>query len=90
MRLCEFQTDSTKKYYGLELVAWARYKRGDVPTQGERDYIERRVLEKFPTAELVELRRRFVPVANGKEPNEVWWYFRWIDFSHNRKGESHA
>ena len=86
MRLCEFVTDSTRKYYGLELVAWARFKRGDVPTQGERDYIERRVLAKFPSAELVELRRRFVPVADGKEPNEVWWYFKWIDFSHKKVG----
>ena len=86
MRLCEFTTDSTRKYYGIDIVAWARFKRGDVPTQGERDYIDRRVLAKFPNAELVELRRRFVPAAGGLEPNEVWWYFKWIDFIHMKKG----
>lgn len=81
MRLCEFETGYARDYYGLILKAWARYKRGDVPTQGERDYIERRVLAKFPSAELVEMRRRFVPSAEGEEPNEVWWYFRWVVFN---------
>lgn len=88
MRLCEFQTDSTRKHYGLELVAWARYKRGDIPTQGERDYIERRVKDKYPNAELVELSRRFVPTANDENPNEVWWKFRWINFSNKKEGDA--
>ncbi len=86
MRLCEFQIDSSRKYYGLELTAWARYKRGDFPTQGELDYIERRVHAKFPNAEIVELRRRFVPVESGKDPTETWWYLRWIDFTNKKEG----
>lgn len=86
MRLCEFETDANWKLHGIELRAWARYRRGDVPTQGERDYIERRVLAKSPNAELVEMRRRFVPCAGGEEPNEVWWCFIWIDFSHKPEG----
>ena len=70
----------------MELVAWARYNRGDIPTQGERGYIERRVRDKYPNAELVELKRRFVPTADGKATTEVWWYFRWIDYTYEEGG----
>ena len=83
MRLCEFGTSSRKGTCGTELFAWARYKRGDVPTQGEFDYIDGRVKAKFPNAELVSMKRRFVPVANSAESTEVWWEFKWIVF--NRK-----
>jgi len=86
MRSCEFETSADRKPYGLELVAWARYKRGDFPTQGEINYIVRRANEKFPNAELVELRRRFVPAFDGVKPTDVWWYFRWIDFTNKQKG----
>ena len=83
MRLCEFATSSSKGSCGKELFAWARYKRDDVPTQGEFAYIDGRVKAKFPNAELVYMERRFVPVANSAEPTEVWWEFKWIVF--NRK-----
>ena len=88
MRLCEFETSSKRRTCGLELFAWARYFRGDVPTQGERDYIERRVKDKYPNAELMALSRRFVPTVNGENPTEVWWEFRWIDFSNKKEGVS--
>ena len=40
MRMCEFETASRKVGSETELFAWARYKRGDVPTNGEFDYID--------------------------------------------------
>ena len=86
MRLCEFATTSCEGTCGKELFAWARYKRGDVPTQGEFAYIDGRVKAKFPNAELVYMKRRFVPVANSAEPTEVRWEFKWIVFN-RREGE---
>lgn len=85
MIIGRFNTSSRKEYYGLEVFAWARYKRGVVPTKAEYDEINMRVIEKLPNAELIDMRRRFVPVAGSKEPTEVWWEFKWIDFS-KRKG----
>ena len=87
MRLCEFETTSREGTCGKELFAWARYKRGDVPTQGEFAYIDGRVKAKFPSAELVEMRRRFVP-ASPAEPTEVWWEFKWIVFNRKNGGAS--
>ena len=87
MRLCEFETTSREGTCGKELFAWARYKRGDVPTQGEFAYIDGRVKAKFPGAELVEMRRRFVP-ASPAEPTEVWWEFKWIVFNRKKGGAS--
>lgn len=48
MRLCEFETTSSEGSCGKELFAWAWYKRGDVPTQGEFAYIDGRVKATFP------------------------------------------
>ena len=87
MRLCEFETTSREGTCGKELFAWARYKRGDVPTQGEFAYIDGRVKAKFPSAELVEMRRTFVP-ASPAEPTEVWWEFKWIVFNRKKGGAS--
>lgn len=87
MRLCEFETTSREGTCGKELFAWARYKRGDVPTQGEFAYIDGRVKAKFPSAELVEMRRRFVP-ASPAEPTEVLWEFKWIVFNRKKGGAS--
>lgn len=87
MRLCEFETTSREGTCGKELFAWARYKRGDVPTQGEFAYIDGRVKAKFPSAELVGMRRRFVP-ASPAEPTEVWWEFKWIVFNRKKGGAS--
>ena len=86
MKLCEFRTLSRKNFCGMELFAWARYKRGDVPTQGEFAYIDGRVKAKFPNAELAEMRRRFVPTC-PVEPTEVWWDFKWIVFNGKEGGE---
>lgn len=80
MRLCEFETTSREGICGKEFFAWARYKRGDVPTQGEFAYIDGRVKKKFPNAELMYMGRRFVPVANSAKPTEVWWEYKWIVF----------
>ena len=79
MRMCEFETKSRKGYRVTELFAWARYKRGDIPTQAEFDYIDKRVKAKFRDAELVGMRRKFVP-ASPSDPTEVWWEFKWIVF----------
>ena len=86
MRLCEFETSSREGSCGTELFAWARYKRGDVPTQGEFVYIDGRVKVKFPNAELVSMERRYVPVASPAEPTEVWWEFKWIVFNRQEGG----
>ena len=80
MRMCEFETKSRKGYRVTELFAWARYKRGDIPTQAEFDYIDKRVKAKFQDAELVGMRRKFVP-ASPSDPTEVWWEFKWIVFN---------
>ena len=87
MRLCEFETTSREGTCAKELFAWARYTRGDGPTQGEFAYIDGRVMAKFPSAELVEMRRRFVP-ASPAEPTEVWWEFKWIVFNRKKGGAS--
>lgn len=85
MRLHEFDTSYRKGTCGTELFAWARYKRGDVPEPGEFAYIDGRVKAKFPNAELMEMRRRFVP-ASPAEPTEVWWEFKWIVFKSKEGG----
>lgn len=81
MRLEEFCGCVRNEWDGKHIFAWARYKRGDIPTQGEYDYINGRVLKKYPNAELISLSRRYVPTNGGKEPNEVRWEFCW--FSEN-------
>lgn len=72
MRLCEFETSSRRESWGLYLFAWAKYKRGDIPKSGEYDYISKRVHAKFPTAELVKMRR--TPI----DSTLVWWEFTWF------------
>ena len=86
MRLCEFETSSGKGLRRTELFAWARYKRGDVPEPGEFAYIDGRVKAKFPNAELVEMRRMFVP-ASPAESTEVWWELKWIVFK-SKEGDA--
>jgi hypothetical protein len=60
------------------LYAWADYRRGDVPDAGEFAYINKRVLNKYPTAELVLLKRSFIPEADATQPTKVRWEFKWI------------
>ena len=76
-----FNTSSRQEYWGLELFAWALYKRGDLPTSEEYGELANRVAAKLPKAELVCMRRRFVPVAGGENPTHVTWEFKWIDFT---------
>ena len=42
VKLCEFGTTSHEASFRTELFAFARYKRGDVPTHDELDYIDKR------------------------------------------------
>ena len=76
-----FNTSSRQENWGLELFAWAQYKRGDLPTSEEFGELANRVAAKLPKAELVCMRRRFVPVAGGENPTHVTWEFKWIDFT---------
>lgn len=80
-RLNEFCTSSNRYGEGLHLFAWADYKRGDMPDSGEIDYICRRVSKVYPTAELVNLTRSFIPEPSGREPKFVRWEFKWIVFN---------
>lgn len=86
MKLYEFKTSSSQKYWGLELFAWTLYNRGDIPTSEEIAEIVGRVAAKFPKAELVSMHRSFMPVGESKEPTKVWWEFKWIDFSRKERG----
>jgi hypothetical protein len=70
------------------LYAWATYKRGDIPDAGEFDYINRRVLAKYPTAEFVQMQRRFILKGYPTPPTEVRWEFQWI--VRNDKEVNHA
>ena len=81
MRLCEFNTSSYKDELGIHLFAWAEHKRGDIPTTVEITYISNRVLAKYPKAELVGMRRRFVPTSASREPNKVRWEFSWTVYN---------
>jgi len=78
VRLCEFETSSRRESWGLYLFAWAKYKRGDIPTSGEYDYISKRVHAKFPTAELVKMRRTTIADKDGGNSTLVWWEFTWF------------
>jgi hypothetical protein len=61
------------------LYAWASYKRGDVPDAGEYEYINNRVMSKYPNAEFVHMRRTPIPTGNVKIPfTHVRWEFEWV------------
>jgi hypothetical protein len=88
MRLDEFSTSSEQFSKDiLYLYAWATYKRGDIPTQGEYEYINKRVTAKFPTAELVEVRRRLRPDVLGEKSTKVTWEFKWVVYK-QKEGET--
>ena len=82
-RLNEFCTSSNRGTYVLHLYAWATYKRGEWPDAGEFDYINKRVTNKFPTAEFVKMERSFVPNINGGPPTEVRWEFKWTVYDYD-------
>ena len=77
-RLCEFNTSSSHFGLALHLYAWATYRRGDVPDADEFAYISKRVLNKYPTAEFVSLRRTLVCTIGGRPATEVRWEFEWV------------
>ena len=76
-RLNEFCTSSNRIGHSLHLYAWATYKRGEWPDTGEFEYINKRVMDKFPNAEFVEMKRSPVPVINGGPFTKVRWEFKW-------------
>ena len=84
-RLCEFSTSSSHFGFALHLYAWATYRRGDVPDAGEFTYINKRVIDKYPTAEFVRLRRSLVCTAGGRPATKVRWEFEWIVFDYNKE-----
>ena len=77
-RVTEWQTSMRDDISTLRLFAWAQYGRGSRPKDVEIDALERRVHLRFPKAELVRLRRTFVPRAGGGEPVRVTWELQWI------------
>lgn len=84
-RLCEFNTSSNRIYGTLYLYAWATFKRGDVPDADEFDYINKRVLNKYPTAEFIKLKRLFIPKSDASQPTEVRWEFVWIVWNYDKE-----
>jgi hypothetical protein len=84
-RLNEFCTSSRRIGYILKLYAWATYRRGDVPDAGEFEYINKRVMDKFPTAEFVQLQRRLIPELDASTPTKVRWEFEWVVFEYNKE-----
>ena len=84
-RLCEFNTSSSNFGLALHLYAWAIYRRGDIPDAGEFAYINKRVLDKYPTAEFVSLRRTLVCTVGGMPATEVRWEFEWVVLDTNKE-----
>ena len=84
-RLCEFSTSSNHFGLALRLYAWAIYRRGDIPDAGEFAYINKRVLDKYPTAEFVSLRRTLVCTVGGIPATEVRWEVEWIGWDSNKE-----
>ena len=84
-RLCEFNISSSRFGFALHLYAWATYRRGDIPDAGEFAYINKRVLDKYPTAEFVRLQRSLVPTAEGRPATKVRWEFKWIVLDSNKE-----
>lgn len=78
-RLDEFCTSSRFYCNDLHLYAWAPYKRGDIPDTGEFDYINRRVMDKFPKAEFVKMERILEP------SNKVRWDFTWVVYDYKKE-----
>jgi hypothetical protein len=83
-RLNEFCTSKRIDYGNLYLYAWATYKRGDVPDTGELEYINKRVTDKYPDAELQQMRRTPVPTVNVTF-TEVLWEFEWVVYNYEKK-----
>ena len=80
-RLNEFCTSSRSVCDTLYLYAWATYKRGDIPDTGEFEYINKRVMDKFPNAEFVRMERILEP------SNKVRWDFTWVVFNYKKESE---
>jgi hypothetical protein len=85
-RLNEFCTAKYEFSNYLSLCAWATYKRGDVPDVGEFEYINKRVTDKYPGAELRQMKRIPVPTGDVAIPfTEVKWEFEWVVYNYNKK-----
>lgn len=87
-RLNEFCTSSRIVCDHLYLYAWAIYKRGDIPDTGEFEYINKRVTDKYPEAELVQMQRSPVPTWDVTTPyTNVRWGFEWIVYNYKKESE---
>ena len=87
-RLNEFRTFKRIECGVLYLYAQATYKRGDIPDVGEYEYISKRVKDKFPKAELQQMKRIIVPTGNMTIPfTEVVWEFEWVVCNYNKESE---
>ena len=84
-RLCEFSTSSNHFGFALYLYAWAIYRRGDIPDADEFAYISKRVLNKYPTAEFVSLRRTLVCTIGGRPARKVRWELEWVVLDTNKE-----
>ncbi len=87
-RLNEFCTSKCEFSNCLSLYAWATYKRGDIPDTGEFEYINKRVTDKYPKAELRQMKRIPVPTGDVTIPfTEVRWEFEWVVYNYNKESE---
>lgn len=87
-RIEEFRTGSRKEYSCLYLYAWASYKRGDVPDAGEFEYINNRVMSKYPNAEFTHMHRIPIPTGSCKIPfTHVRWEFEWAVYDYKKGSE---
>jgi hypothetical protein len=70
------------------LYAWATYKRGDIPDMGEFEYINKRVADKYPEAELRQMRRTPIPTGDVTIPfTDVRWEFEWVVYNYKKESE---
>lgn len=88
-RIDEFITDRREGGSCIYLYAWASYKRGDVPDAGEFEYINNRVMSKYPNAELVQMRRTPIPTGSCKIPfTHVRWEFEWVVYENESEAKN--
>lgn len=89
MRISDFRIEAKVDGPILRVLARALYNRGEFPDPCEREYIDKKVREKFPKAHFVEVERESRPIAKelGEEalPMAENWVFEWIVADDNQK-----
>lgn len=82
MRAAEFIIEVQVKDSVLWVYAKAPYMRGEFPEPCEREYIDKKVREKFPKAHFVEVERESRPIAkelgDDAQPMMETWVFEWV------------